>query len=243
VNNMYKSFLLSELKKWFRDPMMKFMLIYPIFFGFIGRYVVPAIAKSSQFKVDSASDYILSGLILITPMIYGALIGFSILDDRDDKVLTSIRVTPLSVHQFISFRLIIGLILSFLGCIFVLWFSNIGNLTAGQIIALSLLSALATPISGLAINALAHNKIEGFAVMKGTGTIIIIPIIALYFSDAKELFFSIIPGFWPAKAISSIVSNKTLLLSYTQYYLIGLIYVIILNVLVYRYFLKKIQEN
>ncbi|QVK17920.1 ABC transporter permease [Mycoplasmatota bacterium] len=240
---MYKSFLKSELKKWFRDSMMKVMLIYPLILCIIGRFVIPAIAKTSHFEVDPIADYLVSVLILITPLIYGALIGFSILDDRDDKVLTSIRITPLSVHQFISFRLIVGTLLAFIGCIIVMWFSNIGSFTFGEIIALSFLSALATPVSGLIINALAHNKIEGFAVMKGTGTIIIFPIIALYFTDAKEFIFSLAPGFWPAKAISSIVRNDSLLLSYTQYYLIGLIYVIVLNIIVYQIFSKKMQVN
>lgn len=238
--NMYKSFLLSEMKKWFRDPLMKFMMFYPILFGIIGRYILPWIADASGFTIEHYADLIIVILTLMTPHIYGALIGFSILDDRDDHILTSIKVTPLGVHQFLSFRLITVFVLSFVATTYVMWFSDIGNISMVQILAISFLASLAAPMTGLFINALSSNKIEGFAVMKGTGTILIIPVIALFFLDKKELFFSIAPGFWPAKAISSLIrGSEALFLSYNQYYYIGLLYVVVLNVLVYKLFLQR----
>lgn len=231
---MYKSFLVSELKKWTRDPMMKFMLFYPIILGVVGRFFISNIAKTSSV------DFIVVILTLMTPMIYGAIIAFSLLDDRDDYILTSIRTTPLSIHKFISFRLIVSVIMAFLGCIFVIWFTDLGNLKLGSIVAIAFLTSLAAPMTGLFINSLASNKIEGFAVMKGAGTILIIPFVSLFFIDYKEFFFSIIPGFWPAKAISSLIRGEgVLLLTYYQYYFIGLLYVIVLNILVYYFFLKR----
>lgn len=237
---MYKNFISSELKKSLRDPLMKFMLFYPILFGIIGRYILPIISENSGFSIDRYSDLIVVVLTLLTPIIYGALVGFSILDDRDDNILTSIRVSPLNIHQFLSFRLGLSMILSFVATVYVMWFSDIGNIPFLNVIAISFLASISAPMSGLLINAFANNKIEGFAVMKGTGIIIIFPIISLFFIDSRELFFSFAPGFWPGKAISSIIRGEGLLLmSYNQYYFIGLLYVIILNILVYKLFLKR----
>lgn len=237
---MYSSFLSSEIKKWKRDPMMNFMALYPILFGIIGRYVLPSIADSSGFSIERFADLILVILTLMTPYIYGALIAFSILDDRDDNILTSIRVTPLSVHQFLSFRLIVSFVLSFVACIYIMWFSNVGDLSFSSMVAISFLVSLSAPATGLFINAVSGNKIEGFAVMKGAGIILVFPIVALFFIDKKELFFSFAPGFWPAKAISSLIRGEgILLLSYYWYYFIGLAYVIILNIAAYKIFLEK----
>jgi fluoroquinolone transport system permease protein len=62
----------------------------------------------------------------------------------------------------------------------------------------------------------------------------------LLFFDKKELFFAIAPGFWPAKAISTIIRGEgLLLLSYNQYYFIGLVYTVLLNILSYQVFLNK----
>ncbi|WP_246565986.1 ABC transporter permease [Tissierella simiarum] len=236
---MYGNFIKSEIKKWSRDSMMGFMVVYPILFGLIGRYFLPWISRRNNFSLEAYADLIIVILTLLVPISYGALIGFSILEDRDDNVLTAIKISPFGIKQFLAFRLIMVSILCFIACIYVMWFSNIGNISIKNIIAISFLASFEAPISGLLINALAKNKIEGFAVMKGAGTIIVFPIIALFFMGKKELFFAFAPGFWSAKAISSLIRGDILYLSYNQYYFIGLLYVLILNILVYKLFIKQ----
>ncbi|UTW68780.1 hypothetical protein KHA80_15340 [Anaerobacillus sp. HL2] len=60
--------------------------------------------------------------------------------------------------------------------------------------------ALSAPMVGLLINAFAKNKIEGFAMMKGIVSILIIfPIASLFFTDTKQWFFAFAPGFGPQK--------------------------------------------
>lgn len=239
---MYSNFFVSEFKNWLRDPMMRFMVFYPLLFGFIGRYLLPLLEETSGFSLEFFGDYALAALTLMTPMVYGAVIGFSILDDRDDHILNSIKVTPLSIHQFLSFRLIMGFLFSMASCVFVMWFSDIGELAWRDILGVSFLASWSVPLTGLLINAYSKNKIEGFAVMKGMGTLLLIPIVSLYFTDAVELFFGIVPPFWPAKVISSVLNPEgRTYLSYQQYYVFGLAYVLILNVLVYRFFLRRVE--
>lgn len=237
---MYTTFLQSEVKKWTRDPMMSFMLVYPLFFGALGRYLLPWLAEDGGFNIDLYTDLALAVLALMTPVIFGAVLAFSILDDRDDHILTSIKVTPLSLNQFLSFRIALVFLVSFVACTFVMWFANIGDIAIPSILAISFLASLTAPMVGLLINALANNKIEGFAVMKGMGMLMLFPIIGLFFFDYKELFFAIAPGFWPAKVISSLVRGEgLLLLTANQYYFIGLAYTAAANILAYRFFLKR----
>ncbi len=237
---MYWIFIKSEIKKWLRDPMMFFMLVYPLLFGALGRYLLPYLAERGSFNVDLYADLALSVLALINPVIFGAILGFSILDDRDDYILTAIKVTPLSLVQFLSFRILLVYAVSFGACVFVLWFSNIFQLSLSVMLAIALLASLSAPMYGLIINAFAGNKIEGFAIMKGLGIIMLFPLVALAFFDYKELFFAVTPGFWPAKAISSIVRGKGFLpFTYNQYYFIGLAYIAVLNFLAYKLFLKR----
>jgi len=131
---MYSNFIKSEFKKWSRDPMMAFMLIYPLIFAFLGRYLLPWITEKYGFNFQHFTDLILVILVLFIPIVYGALIGFSLLEDRDDNVLINIRITPLSIHQFISFRLVGVYILCVISSIFVLWFSKVGAIPMKNII-------------------------------------------------------------------------------------------------------------
>ncbi|WP_249322813.1 ABC transporter permease [Wansuia hejianensis] len=222
---------------------MGFMIGYPIIFALLGRYFLPWLSKRNGFDFTPFNDLILVIIVLLVPIAYGALIGFSILEDRDDNVITNIRVTPLSLNHFLGFRLAAIYVLCVLATVFVMWFSDIGDLDIKNIIAISLLASLEAPISGLFINALAKNKIEGFAVMKAGGGIIIFPIVGLFFNNIKELFFSFAPGFWTAKSISSLIRGDGLYLSYNQYYFIGLAYMIILNIFAYKVFINKTRSE
>lgn len=242
VNKMYGNFLKSELKKWSRDSMMGFMALYPFVFGLLGRYLFPWLENNSGFSTEVYGDLINVMLVLVVPISFGALIAFSILEDRDDNILGSVKVSPLSLGEFISFRLILILILSFVTTVFVLWFSDIGGLALGYIFAIGILAALEAPMYGLLINCLSNNKIEGFAVMKGLSALILFPIIALFFIDKKELFFAFAPGFWYSKALSSIFRGEGVLyLSFYQYYFIGLAYLSLLNVLAYFLFKRRLE--
>lgn len=238
---MYSLFISGELKKWLRDPMTRFMFFYPFLFGFIGRYALPAIADTNGFSIEANADFIVTALTLMAPMIFGAIIGFSILDDRDDNIIDSIKVTPLTLTFFMSFRLAIVYLFSFAASIFIMWFSDIGNLTWGNILLIAFLASFSGPLTGLLINIFAGNKIEGFAMMKLIGMILIIPVISLFFNDYKELFFAVIPAFWPAKIIATVIrGDGQMFLSYWLYFWPGLAYVVILNLLGYRRFYRKI---
>ncbi len=240
VFNMYLTFIISELKKWIREPLTRIIVFYPLLFGLIGRYLLPYIEENTGFIIEPYADVIIVALALMMPLVFGALIGFSLLEDRDDNVLPAIKITPLGLNKFFSFRLIMIFICSFFACLFVILFTGIGDLQLTKVIAVSVLASLSAPLTGLFINSFAKNKIEGFAVMKGFGTLIFFPIISLFFFDVKELFFAFAPGFFPAKAISALIRGEDVLfLTYNQYYILGWIYGILLNIAAYKLFKKR----
>lgn len=238
---MIKTFIISELKKWTREPLTRFILFYPLLFGFIGRFILPYIEENTGFVIGMYADVIIAVFALMMPMIFGALIGFSILDDRDDNVLMTIKVTPLGLQRFFSFRLIMIFIFAIMASIFVILFADIGDLALSRVIAISIVSSLSAPLTGLFINSFASNKIEGFAIMKGFGVLIFIPLVSLFVFDFKELFFAFAPGFFPAKAVSALVrGDQFMYLSFNSYYILGWVYGIVMNILAYRYFAKKL---
>ncbi|NBG87653.1 ABC transporter permease [Isachenkonia alkalipeptolytica] len=237
---MFTTFIGSEFKKWTRDSLTMFMVVYPIVFALIGRYLLPWADENTAFSLVLFGDFAMAALALLTPMIFGALMGFSILDDRDDGILSAIRVSPLSLGGFLAFRVVLVTLLAFMAGFLVMFVADFGPLTVGETVIIAAVNSLSAPITGFLINAFAGNKIEGFAVMKGTGTLMIFPVIALIFTDAKEFIFSFVPGFWPAKAISVLFRGEGVLnLSYEMYLIIGLFYVLVLNFVVYRIFVRR----
>lgn len=239
---MMTNFLSSEIKKWIRDPFLLFMLIYPIFFGFIGRYLIPYLAETNDFALEPIADIVLVALLLFVPAIYGSLAGFSVLDDRDDHIISSVQVTPLNVHTFLAVRMTMAALMTFGACMFMIWFTDLVALSWGEAAVISLLTALGAPFTAFLVNSFASNKIEGFAIMKGTGIISIFPLAGLFFYDAKELIFGLAPGFWPAKMLATLYRGEGVyFLDYQQYLIYGLLYIVLASVFTYRLFQRKLE--
>lgn len=239
---MYREYLSSELRKWIRDPMMRFLLIYPLVFGSLGRYLVPFIYEANGIPQGMYADILLTILALFTPLVYGAILGFSLLEDRDEGILVSIRVTPMSLLQFLSFKLLLVFLCTFFSTAFVLAFSLLHPLPILHLFLVSLLSASIAPATGLFINALSKNKIEGFAVMKGFGTLLIVPVVSLFFFDRRELLFLLVPGVYPARVLSFLIRGEGLLGSLFLYYLLGFCYALLLNLFAGRVFSRRALE-
>jgi fluoroquinolone transport system permease protein len=223
--------------------MTSFLLIYPLMLAAIGRYVIPLASEHMGVDITPYNHVVLVAIAMITSKIVGIIAAFSLLDDRDDRIFLAVNVSPLSFDYYIWFKLVIIYLFSFVGTAFVIWFSDLADVSPGVVLAVSFLSAFAAPLSALLINCLATNKIEGFAALKALNTLVIFPIVSLFFSDAKEFIFSFEPGFWPAKALATAaIGHNVYRLSYNQYYFLGLVYVVFLNIIAYLAFKKKVSS-
>lgn len=230
-----------ELKNLLREKMTAVMFIWPLLLGGIGKYLI-----SQNIVEGQAMGVTATIMALLAGYAYGAMAGFSLLDDRDDQVFDSIQISPISLKLYIWFKIVFIYILAVMANFFIIWFIGVIELTAIEILLVSMLSALQAPITAFIINAFAKNKVEGFVTMKATGFLLIFPIGGFFFLDAKEWLFAIAPGHWAAKAVQySIIKPHieagfvSMNLNFNQYILIGMAYNILLVFLANRLFNKK----
>ncbi|HAA37456.1 MAG TPA: hypothetical protein DCE00_01135 [Firmicutes bacterium] len=230
-----------ELKNLLRDKMTIFMFIYPLVLGGLGKYLI------TNNYVDGAALGITAMLMaILTGFAYGAMAGFSLLDDRDDHVFTSLQIAPISLNYYIWFKVLFTYLLAVLSSFFIVWVTGVFTLAAGDLILISALSALQTPLIAFIINAFAQNKVEGFVTMKAAGLLLLLPIGSYFFLDVKEWLFAIAPGFWPAKAVQySILQPQidtgliSMNLNFYQYILLGFAYNLLLITAAFGTFRKK----
>lgn len=217
------------------------MLLYPLVLGGIGKYAIDTGAVEGQ-----ALGVIAMMLALIAGFSYGAMAGFSLLDDRDDQVFASIQISPIPLALYIWFKILFVYILAVLANFFIIWYTGAINLSTGEILLVSVLSAMQVPIVAFLINAFASNKVEGFVTMKATGFLLLFPVGGFFFLDAKEWLFSLAPAYWAAKVVQYAMLRVqieadlvTMNLNFNQYLGIGILYNLLLIAAVYRIFKKK----
>lgn len=238
---MPKNYVMYEIKKWLRDPLLSFLLLYPIILSAVVRFGVPYAEKQFHFSLAPYYHIVIAVLMLMTALLTGAIIGFSILDDRDDKILYAVDVSPVSFNFFMGFRFFMSFVLTLAANLLSILIANLISIPFYAMLLVSVSVSLFSSIAAMAVNCLATNKIEGFAMMKATGLIIVLPIASMFFTDFKEFFFSFEPNFWSVKALSvAVMKDIDFNWSFWGYYAVGILYVSVLNLLVFRLFKRRI---
>jgi len=237
---MLKHIIKAEIKNIFRDSMYLFFMLYPVILGVVGYFLIPYI--EDQVSANSLVPEIISMIfILMTGFIFGAITAFTLLDDKDDNVLISLKITPISVKAYVAFKLLISFIFGFIASLVIILTTNfLPNASFLTILLISILGALQAPGVALIINSFATNKVEGFVIMKMSALILAFPVIAFFVQSWQEVFLVFAPGFWPARLIQiELLPTINVNFTFTIYFIIGVIYNLIFTLLFMKIYSKK----
>ncbi len=263
----YVGLLKYELKTILKNSMSVFMLVYPLLMLFICGFLIPGILdKTADAQSNGSTVTLLIAFVLILTIggfVLGAMLGFALIENKDENTLQNIAVTPITVSGYATFKIIYTYVISVIANFvmigglkllasdsYVVVYNNVtigllDNITYIQILILSVVTSLFVPTIALVIAAIAKNKIEGFAFMKSSGIIIMIPMLALLniFKDGKQYILGLAPNFWPTKALlnQALNSNEPSDISFALYLIIGAVYMLILAFISLKAFLKKAQ--
>lgn len=261
--NKYIQTLKFEMKNIFRDNMTLLMLFYPVLILTMSIFFIPSLLNMTDNATPAAMyGSVISFIMLlsISSMIYGALLGFVLLDRKDEKTLFTIAATPLTVGGYLKFQAVYFCIIAFvtntiilIGTklfasdaytfeVFGISYNLFANLTYPKILAFSASACLFVPLVGFLIAALGKNKIEGFAYMKSGGILLLLPVLTVLdtFSGGLQYLLGVTPNFWSIKGLlTTVMPSNDADINFWLYILIGSIYCIAINILVYRLFIKR----
>lgn len=204
VLNVFRALGPIDARNIRRDSLLRWMALMPFLFAFLFRYVVPWMRDGllAQTGFDLAPYYILLvsyGFVIGVPTLFGVVIGFLLLDERDEQTLTALQVTPLTMGGYLAYRVLLPVALSVALVLITYPLAGMVPMPPQHVLLVSLLAAPMAPIFALFLAAVAQNKVQGFAIMKGSGSVLILPLAAYFFEGAWTYLLGIIPTFWPLK--------------------------------------------
>lgn len=191
-----------DLRSVQRDPLLRLIVILPAAQVLLVRLGVPLLAErvQSAFNFDLQPYYGWSTAVvaMIVPLVTGVVIGFLLLDQRDDRTLSALQVTPLSLSGYLAYRLGMPLVVSWLLTGLVLWASALVPLGVLDIVLISTAAAPTAPLMALFLAALADNKVQGFALQKASGVFLLPPLLAYFVPAPWKWLLALFPAYWPA---------------------------------------------
>lgn len=185
-----------------RDSLLQFVLVYPFILGVVLRFLIPFIIEAMAEQYDLAQyEGLMAGFfgLLIVPALIGIAFGFLLLDEKDERTLVALQVTPLSPQAYLQYRLTVPVLMSVISVVIVLPLMNIVEVSVSTLLPLAVLAGLEAPIFSLLLATLAKNKVQGLALMKGLSVTLIVPFVAWFVAEPWQWLMGVMPSFWPVK--------------------------------------------
>ena len=221
-----------------RDAMLRWMVLLPFVVAAAMRWLLPPVVAfvDRLIPLDLASVYApLTGslFLLLVPYFWGVVVGFLLLDQRDDGILTALQVTPLSLTSYVLYRLATPMLLSALTTMAAFPLTGLVHIGVWPLSLLALSAAPHAPLFALALAALAQNKVQGLALMKASGVVLLPPLAALFLPAAWQWPLALFPSYWPARLYWALIDGN---IAAGPYLLLGLLYQALLVLFLARRF-------
>jgi fluoroquinolone transport system permease protein len=195
-----------------RDPLLAWVVLLPLGLALLLRILIPAIGTAldrTGFDLAPFHPLIMSGYLMTAPGIVGMVVGFLLLDERDGRTLSALRVTPRSMRAYLAYRvtgpLIIGTLATLIGYPLV----GLTPLPVRVLVPIATVAALSAPTLALILPIAAPNKVAGFAVVKVMNVISLLPIVAYFIPGPVQLAAGVLPTFWPMRALWAAAAGQS----------------------------------
>jgi fluoroquinolone transport system permease protein len=188
-----------------RDSFLRWIVLLPLLLGAGLYWFVPALTQwlITEYDFDLVPYHTLITsymTVLMVPVILGQVLGFMLLDERDDGTLRALLITPMPIEGYLAYRIGLPLLGSSVIVIAVLVLANLAPLPWYQLGPIALLYAIETPIMTLLMAGMCENKVQGFAFGKTVGNIMLIPVAAYFVDPPWQYLAGVLPPFWTLKA-------------------------------------------
>lgn len=196
-----------------RDSLLRWTVVLALSFGLLFRFAVPAIAGALAARIgfDLSAYYLLlmSFLPVIVAALIGTVVGFMLLDQRDEQTLAALLVTPLSIGDYLRYRLGMLLAVSVVVSSMTLAVAGLTETTIPQLVLSSVVAAPLAPVYALLLGSFAANKVQGLALAKVIGVVTVPCVVAYFVTGPSQLGFGVIPHYWSLKVFWLIDGGDT----------------------------------
>lgn len=205
-----------DFKNVRRDSLLVWLPLVPLLVALLARWGIPALAAwlSAEAQLDLHPYYplIMSFFLPFPAGFAGIVVGFLLLDERDDRTLLALRVTPLPLTTYLVYRLTLPLLAGTLMALLTYPLVGLLPLPGTVLVLVALLSSAAAPLMALVLASLAANKVAGLALQKLLGTLLFLPVLAYFVPEPWQWLAGLFPTYWPMKVFWLAVTGRAYLL-------------------------------
>jgi fluoroquinolone transport system permease protein len=202
---LIRALLFTDLRKLARDPVLLVGALLPVVLAVVLRVGVPAlelVLATAGFDLGPHATTIAAGALVISVMMAGWIVGFMLLEERTQQMLTALGVTPLTRRGFLLWRLSLPIAIALLGGLLLVGLGRTGITDPSRALAAVALLAVWAPGFALMLVAFADNEVEGLALAKFGGLVSMLPLVTLYVDGPWVWLAGVLPPFWAVQLLA-----------------------------------------
>jgi fluoroquinolone transport system permease protein len=203
-----KAMLLSFkmlVRQVLKDGMLIAACIGPLLAAFLFRFGIPAVEGilCAYFHVEAIIQpyYLLIDLMLalMTPYLFCFASAMVLLTEFDEHMSGYLVVTPVGKGGYLVSRLILPASIAFLASLILLLCFSLTVWSLSMAVSVCFLSSLQCIDISLLLFAFSHNRVEGMALAKAAGLMLLGLPVPFVLPERFQYFFAPLPSFWAAK--------------------------------------------
>lgn len=158
---------------------------------------------------SSLKSILVSSVLLFVSVIGGMLITLNIVEEKQDKTIKALQVTPLTNMDFLLGKSVLGLVYAFVSSLAVIYLTGFGAVNVVQVLFIILLLTLLSLIIGMTQGLYSEDVMEAIASVK----MLFIPILAgvlpyQLLGEAWQKFFYWNPFYWAYKGVLEVLQHQ-----------------------------------
>lgn len=193
------------VRQIFKDSMLTAVCAATILTAFFIRFGIPAVegvlCGYFQKAAILADYYLLFDLLLalITPYMLCFASAMMMLAEYDENTASYLAVTPVGKRGYILSRLAFPAVTAFIVSIALMHWFSLTVWPLGMVLLTCMLTCLVSVAVALLLFAFSHNRVEGMAMAKLSGLLMLGLFVPFFVSSDVQYLFSLLPSFWIAK--------------------------------------------
>jgi fluoroquinolone transport system permease protein len=211
----------ADSRMLWRDPLLGWILALPIGLAILLRALIPraqeALLARAGFDLISYYPLVMGGYLMTAPGMVGMVIGFLLLDERDTRTLTALRTTPISMRQYLGYRVVLPLLLGTGSALIGYRLTGLTPIPLTSLLPIVVVASISAPLLALVLAVSAPNKVAGFAVVKVLNAMNLLPVVAYFVPPPGQFVAGIFPTYWPMRALWSAAVGE----AYGAYLVLG----------------------
>ena len=218
---MFRALISADSRVLWRDPLLGWILALPIALALLLRPLIPRVQEGllagTGFDLTPYQPLVMGGYVMTAPGMVGMVIGFLFLDERDARTLTALRTTPLSMRQYLAYRVALPLLLGTASTLIGYPLTGLTPLPLSALLPIAIVAGFSAPILALVLAIAAPNKVAGFAVVKVMNAVNLLPVVSYFVPRPLQFVAGLFPTYWPMRALWSAAAAE----SYGAHLVIG----------------------